>query len=70
MTTRAEHIRWCKKRALEYLPGQPRGAINSMLSDLGKHEDTVGMQRLAFLLSMAIEMTPEAVRKWVEGFTE
>jgi hypothetical protein len=41
-----------------------------MLSDLGKHEDTVGMQRLAFLLSMAIEMTPEAVRKWVEGFTE
>ena len=40
MITRDEHMEWCKKRALEYLPLDPQQAITSMLSDLTKHPDT------------------------------
>jgi hypothetical protein len=43
-TTREEHLEFCKDRALEYLdgPGPPDAmqAINSFLSDLGKHSET------------------------------
>lgn len=41
---RAEHLNWCKQRALEYLnPGQffsIDDAMASMASDLGKHDET------------------------------
>lgn len=39
--TRAEHLAWCKSRALEYLKtGDTRNAWASMSSDLNKHEET------------------------------
>lgn len=40
-TTRAEHLDWCKKRALAYLDyGDWQGAFASMVSDLDKHPGT------------------------------
>lgn len=41
-TTRAEHLEWCKKRALGYLPGDTSQAFASMMSDLSKHTETAG----------------------------
>lgn len=40
--TRSEHLEWCKKRALAYLPGDPSEAFASMMSDLRKHPETAG----------------------------
>lgn len=38
-TTRADHLAWCKQRALQYVDaGDLTGAYASMTSDLGKHE--------------------------------
>ena len=52
--TRAEHLTWCKQRALEYVAtGDLPGAFQSMTSDLSKHPETkshpgsaLGMQLL------------------------
>ena len=38
--TREEHLDWCKKRALAYLPMDPMEAMTSMMSDLTKHAET------------------------------
>lgn len=41
--TRAEHMEWCKQRALEYVErGDLNQAFQSMMSDLGKHPETAG----------------------------
>ncbi len=41
--TRAEHLQWCKDRAIEYINnGDKDQAWASMVSDLGKHRETVG----------------------------
>lgn len=70
--TRAEHLAWCKQRALEYVDaGDLQNAYASMASDLGKHPDTADhagiqlgmMQLMAGQLGNAIEM-----RKFIEGF--
>ena len=37
--TRAEHLEWCKQRAHACLPGAPRAAFASMMSDLRKHDE-------------------------------
>lgn len=39
MMTRAEHLKWSKERAVEYLPGDVQGAATSFISDLNKHPD-------------------------------
>lgn len=71
--TRAEHIAWCKERALEYVDrGELSNAIASMLSDLRKHPETenhiggalgAGMMLIPGWVSNATE-----IRKWIEGF--
>jgi hypothetical protein len=39
--TRAEYMKWCKMRALEYVDaGQLDNAISSILSDFTKHPET------------------------------
>ncbi len=68
--TRAEHMRWCKQRALEYLPNDPAQAVTSMLSDLGKHEDTRGMQSWAGALAIVSMKNAKEARKFIEGFAE
>lgn len=72
MTTRNEHLAWCKQRAREYLDhSDAQNALASMLSDLGKHPETkehIGIQ-LGLGLMMAGQLsTVQQVRDFVEGF--
>ena len=68
---RAEHIAWCKQRALSYLPDNPLEAITSMFSDLGKHPETKdhGAIALGVMLLMAGHLdTEHKARSFIEGF--
>lgn len=69
---RAEHLAWCKQRALSYVDrGDVHNAFASMVSDLTKHPDTadhVGIQ-LGLMEQLAGTMTTtEHYRRWIEGF--
>lgn len=73
--TRAEHLAWCKERALMYLdlvPPRPDEAFASFLSDMRKHpqlENHVGLTLGAGLLFVDNWVrTVSEVRKWIEGF--
>ena len=72
MSTRQEHMDWCKQRALAYCDtGDAKNALASMLSDLSKHEETEnhGAIGLTGMLMMGGFLnTVEAVRKHIEGF--
>ena len=38
---RAEHLKWCKERAFQYLDkGDVKNAYASFISDMGKHSET------------------------------
>ena len=69
---RSEHLAWCKQRALEYIDQEDfTGALASMASDLGKHNETEGhigiqlgmMQLMSGGLQSKSEMTT-----FIEGF--
>ena len=71
-SNRADHVAWCKARALELVDsGDNNQALASMTSDLNKHPETakhpaceMGMMMLmGGQLSTAAEM-----RKFIEGF--
>ncbi len=68
---RAEHLAWCKTRALEYVEGGDlAGAIASMMSDLTKHPQTAG-SATALAPVAAFELAhgdAASVRRFVEGF--
>ena len=50
---REDHMAWCKERALEYVDqNDNQQAFASMMSDLGKHEETAG--HAAIGLGMAL----------------
>lgn len=66
MTTRAEHLAWCKERALGFLPGDPQQAWASMASDLNKHDETRG--HTAIELGMLMIDRAGDMRKFIEGF--
>ena len=68
-------MNWCKRRALEYLkPGQYFSlddAMASMLSDLGKHDETRGHVAGELMIQMRAAGrlgTAEEMRKFIEGF--
>ena len=72
LTAKAEHLQWCKDRALSYVGfGDLTQALTSMYSDLGKHPETQGhpgiqlgvMEQMAGLLR-----TEDKVREFIEGF--
>lgn len=71
-TTRADHLAWCKERALTYVElGDLSQAYASMASDLGKHPKTEG--HVAIQLGMMMLMggllsTPDQMRRFIEGF--
>lgn len=70
--TRAEHLAWCKQRALEYADaGNMQDAIASMASDLEKHPETrnhAGVS-LGLMLMMSGRLSTAAeMRKFIEGF--
>lgn len=74
MATRAEHLKWCKDRALEYADnGDQAGAVGSLRSDLGKHPDTRGLcgvvdELMSPLLVAGHLSTPGELRRFIEGF--
>jgi hypothetical protein len=70
--TRADHIRWCKMRAREYLRvGDTQNAVTSMLSDLGKHPETRELQDAMGLIGIyTIQRGPEEAARFIEGFAE
>ena len=70
--TRAEHLAWCKKRALEYVDADdlPQ-AFASMGSDLRKHPETENHSAIklgAMLLFAGHLDTSEKMRTFIEGF--
>ena len=67
---RAEHLQWCKDRALEYVNrGDGKNAVASMLSDLRKHPETEGSVEIGAILMFATNLNDmTAVRRFVEGF--
>jgi hypothetical protein len=78
MRTRAEHIQWCKERAhkeYDFYLSKERAdkartnAVMSMLSDLGKHDETKGMIDTAFLVSMTV-VDEQSLFRFIDGFTE
>ena len=70
--TRAEHLAWAKRRALEYVDaGELANGVASMISDLKKHpelEDHAGIMLGTMYLAGGMMRTLEEVRKWIEGF--
>lgn len=69
--SRAEHVRYCKARAREYLAiGDAQQAVTSMLSDLGKHEETAGLAETMALIGLFSVGSLSAARRFVEGFAE
>lgn len=69
--TRSEHLQWCKDRALAYLPHAPQNAIESMLSDLGKHDGTknhCGIELGMMLIMGGHLVAGLEARRFIEGF--
>ena len=64
--TRAEHLEWCKQRALAYLPDKPMQALVSMLSDLRKHPE-LEQHPAARTAPMGKNLTADQVADWMEG---
>lgn len=71
-SSRAEHLAWCKKRALEYCDiGDVNQAYASMGSDLGKHPETANHAaiQLGMMLLMGGHLSSlMEMRKFIEGF--
>ena len=68
---RAEHLAWCKQRALEYVDaGDLTNAVASMQSDMRKHPETIASMNVATAAMgfLAVQDGKEAVRRWIEGF--
>lgn len=69
--TRASHVAWCKKRALEYVEtGDLKNTVASMISDMHKHPltDTPILSVLMMAGIDAARSGSREVRDWIEGF--
>ena len=71
-TPRAEHMAWCKERALEYVKrGDLTNAYASMASDLNSHPETKGHPAIQLgvqLMMIGDLSTRDSMRKFIEGF--
>jgi uncharacterized protein YejL (UPF0352 family) len=69
---RAEHLAWCKQRALQYVDvGDVQNALASMISDLRKHPDTEDHSGMALGMVLAMNghlSTERQMREFIEGF--
>jgi hypothetical protein len=70
---RAEHLQWCKNRAMEYVEKDDyQQAVTSMLSDLNKHEETkVSADGILAQLGLFVLMTGptrESITRYIQGF--
>lgn len=72
MTSRAEHLEWCKKRAIEYLDKHDvANAVTSMLSDLSKHPETEKSAKGACAMlgiSTIQQGDLHGARRFIDGF--
>ena len=69
--TRDKHLAWVRERALEYVAsGDLKSAIASLISDLGKHEETgsIDLEVLRESITVAQSGDPERARRWIETF--
>ena len=74
--TRAEHLQWCKDRAMEYVKeGDLLNAVTSMMSDLRKHPETTATSKGASLemlgmlaLQQAQHGDHDGVVRYINGF--
>jgi|EndMetStandDraft_4_1072995.scaffolds.fasta_scaffold887729_2 hypothetical protein len=71
MMTRAEHLAWCKARALDYIAsGDVQGAMLSVMSDLSKHDDTKpGIETMRLSLSVQLSGDRDLARAFIDGLT-
>lgn len=72
MTTKTEHLQWCKERAIEIVEeGDISGGWTSFFSDMGKHHETAGNPALMLgnmmLMSGNLD-TPGKMIKFIEDF--
>lgn len=71
-TTRAEHLSWCKKRALQYCDmGDINQAFASFMSDMRKDDSTKDHIALPLMVQMrfgGMLSTPAEMRRFIEGF--
>lgn len=69
---RAEHLQWCKDRAIAYVESNDLNqAFASFSSDMSKHPETENHSALnlgAMLLFGGHLDTAAKMRKWIEGF--
>jgi len=72
METRAEHLAWCKQRALELVDrGDLAQAVSSMIGDMLNHPDTAKtVDPMLSFIGMERVMVGDSrgVRKWIEDF--
>jgi hypothetical protein len=68
--SREEHLAWCKARAHEYLDrGDIKNGVTSMLSDMGKRDDTKVNPTLAlFGMKVIIDQDMIEAVRFVDGF--
>lgn len=78
-TSREDHLKWCKDRALRelefYLRTEPGAAVNnayaSFASDMNKHDDTRDHSAITLGLMLMLGgqlKTPESIREYILGF--
>lgn len=70
---RAEHLAWCKERALEYADaGDAGSAMSSLMQDLALHPETARSAEIVPALMMPLvlggHMQGGELRKFIEGF--
>jgi len=72
MKTRAEHIAWCKQRALAFVDaGDTQQAFTSMASDLNSHPETTGHSAVNLGMGLMVAghlKTESEMREFIEGF--
>ena len=71
--TRAEHLQWCKDRAMEYVKtGDFNNAVTSMLSDLSKHPETeassTGICAQLGMFELMKGPSRESITRFIQGF--
>ena len=71
-STRAEHLRFCKDRALKYADqGDVSQTMASMGSDLNKHPETKDHPAMPLMMMLAMNghlNDPRELRRFIEGF--
>lgn len=70
--SRAEHLKWCKDRALEYVEQGDLGqAFASFQSDMRKHKETrdhIALNLGTMLLMSNNLETEKQMKEWIIGF--